>query len=412
MNVFIPLFLLSFIADAAVLRWDDVKRMALEQNPTLRSSEKTYLASKKSVNQSYGSFLPSLSLSARKSTSEALSAAVETESRSEILTGTANLNLFSGFSSLANVKKNIASRGESEANLEIASIDLRNSLKRVFSTAYIQQERIKLFARTLKRQEQNEKLVSLKYNSGAEARWNLLKAKADKERAQFNLSMAGRELENSQAELGRLLNLPVPPKQVVEISLKEIEKEMPLPASLESHPVWRKALFTEDKVSQDSLAARAAFYPSLDLSYSKSKEKSRPGTEREVDSISLSASWNIFNGLSDFYNVQRANLNIESVVLQNAEVKSSLETTARVSRVKAINSVSRLPSARALRGAAEERLKTVSTQYRAGLKSYLDWEQAENQLLESETAEINALGEALLALADLEKAFGIPLGAP
>lgn len=394
------------------MRWEDIKRTALDQNPSLKSSEKSFSAAEKSLSQSYSAFLPTLSLSGRKSKSESQSAGLETEARTETLSGTASLNIFSGFSTLANLNKSRALKGESEANRELSSIELRNSLKRAFFTAYIQQERIKLFAKTLKRQEQNERLVSLKYNSGTEARWNLLKTRADRDRAQYNLNAASNELENSRAELGRLLYLPVSPKQNVEVSLSEVEKEIALPASLESHPSWRRALFNAEKSAQDVLAAKASFYPSLDLSYSKSREKNRPGTERDIDSIALNASWNIFNGLSDFYNVQKTNLSKEAVEWQNIDLKQSLETTARVSRIKALNAIARLPSARSLKMASEERLKTVSTQYRAGLKNYLDWEQAENQLLESETAEINALGEALLAVADLEKAVGIPLEAP
>lgn len=68
--------------------------------------------------------------------------------------------------------------------------------------------------------------------------------------------------------------------------------------------------------------------------------------------------------------------------------------------------IARMPSTRALREAAEARVKTVSTQYRSGLKSYLDWEQAEAQLNESEQSEITALASALEALANYEKSIG------
>jgi outer membrane protein TolC len=110
--------------------------------------------------------------------------------------------------------------------------------------------------------------------------------------------------------------------------------------------------------------------------------------------------------------VQQANLTYEAAELEREKVERELQTTVLTAGTNLKTATAGLPSATSQREAAEERVRTVSAQYRSGLKTYLEWEQAEALLIDYEQAEMSALNNALNALAEYERAAGITLEQP
>jgi outer membrane protein len=404
------IFLLILATSSYAISWDEIRNISKQRDLGIKSSEYTYQANLSAKKQSFSGFLPTISLSARRNKSVAEAYGIESETKALSIGATASLNLFNGFSTSATVGKTSAAANEAKAAKDLSSVNARYQLRLAFTDLLIQQERRKIFEKSLKRQQQNEKLVSIKYESGTEAKWNLLKTKAERERAEYNLEAAKIAWESARENLLRLLNIDALPDYEVNSPLSDLR----LPAKgiqeeiLESHPSFQEAKYAKDRTEKDIALARSAFFPTIDLSYSKNREFNEIGAKTRTDSTgwSLVAQWNIFNGLSDFHNWQKTRMASAASGENLEKIRLNLLQEIRSSERELQVSISRLPSTKSIREAAESRVKTVSAQYRSGLKSYLDWEQADAQLNESEQTEVSALANAFESLARFEKSIG------
>lgn len=408
MILLISALLLSNFSHA--FSWEQAKAISQEQDLSIKSAEFTLQSSQYGKKSTYGAFLPSLTLSARKNKSVAEAYGIESQTKTHSYSATATLNLFQGFSSVANVQKSTAAERQAESNARLASIAARYQLRLAYADLYVQQERVKIFEKSLKRQIQNERLVSIKYESGTEAKWNTLKTKAERERAEYNLASAKRSLENAKEKLQTLLRLEKLPEPLVLEPIPDlrIPEETFAKDKVLEHPEYLEAKFGVDKLAKDVTIARSAFLPSIDLNYSKSREFNELGAKARTDTWAWSvvAQWNLFQGFSDYHQWQQARMSHFSARENFERIEREIVYKISSTRKDLEMAIARMPSTRALREAAEARVKTVSTQYRSGLKSYLDWEQAEAQLNESEQSEITALASALEALANYEKSIG------
>ena len=411
------LLILAPSAHAAPYQWHEIKSLASPENPSLQSARRNWEASRAGVKKSYGAFLPEINLSARRTRTVTEVSILETKTRSRAYTVAASWNLFAGFSSVAGVDRAKAGESEALAREDLTSSELRYQLRRTFFSVYVQQERIRLFERILKRQQQNEKLVSLKYDNGTEARWNVLKTRADRERAEYNLEAAKADLASAREQLARHLYLETLPPRPVDAAGLALA---PVPAlnggetRAALHPELKASEASEARLASDRVLARSTFLPTIDLTYSRGRDQNEIGsrTRTDTDTFAIVAQWNIFNGFSDYHGVQQANLAREAAELDTQVVARRILADLRSAHSSLQLAQGRLPSAKSLREAAEERVKTVSAQYRSGLKTYLDWEQAEAQLLETEQQEVTALSTALDAIAAFERASGITLEEP
>jgi outer membrane protein TolC len=406
-------------AGAAPLTWAEIRGAALGQSPpSLESALRSQQAARSVVKQAYGDFLPSVTLSAKRNRSTTEFLSLNSTETQDTYGGTASLNLFNGFASVSGVRRAYALEEQSAAQRDLTSAQLRYDLRLAYFNVYVQEERIALYEKVLKRAEQNEKLISLKYNSGTEARWNVQKTRAELDRAKFNVQNAQAERQSAREQLARLLHLPALPEReaaepdaTIYLNLKLDDESL-----AQAHPQLRRSSAELNQRGLETTIARASFWPSLDLSYTRTESLTKPETSAhtrvDTNSWLVSAQWNIFNGLSDFHKVQEANLIREAAELSRESLRRQLLADLRVRATAYRQAVERLPLLRALKAAADERVRTLSAQYRAGLKSYLEWEQAENQLLDAELAEVTARRDALNALADLERSLGKTLEQP
>jgi outer membrane protein len=418
--LFFSLLLLAGQASHAEqpLTWDEVGKLARERNASLASAEKSKQASSASRKSAYGGYLPKLSLNADRTRSKTEVSSVETRKTDLKYGATASLNLFNGFSTSASVARAQAVESETAASFDLTSATLRRDLRVAFFNIYVLQERLRLNEKDLKRVQQNQKLVELKYNAGSEARWNLKKTRAELDRANYDVASSKAQLENAREQLARLLNTDSLPNRPVAAPDKGILETAPASPerSIASHPELQKAKFASERAAQDIRTARSGYFPSIDLSATRSFNDSRPDTTASSKTNSLTfaitADWNIFNGATDYYKVQEASLNHEAAEIDQAETERRLVAELRTKGTNFRNALGLLPVSRAVREAGEERERTVSEQYRSGLKTYIDWEQAESQLLSAEQAEIKALGDSLSAFAELELAQGLTMEQP
>ncbi|MCO5142240.1 MAG: TolC family protein [Oligoflexia bacterium] len=402
-------------SNAATLSWQHAVDLALKQNPSLEASKKSVSASEANIKKSYGEFLPTVSVSAKRAKNKSESSStpgVTTKTTSDSISATATLNVFKGFYDIATLAKSKISKDKAKYAQKVESSDIRLKLRQAFVNAYIQQEKIRLSQKVLDRQIRNEKLISIKYNSGTEARWNVRKSQSETKLAQFNLASAKEEFMQAIDTVSSIIGDQsisiqsiTAPSLIDPKSLNNYAKE-----SQENHPSIRKTELTVLEAEKDKTIARSAFYPNVDLNYSKSREDSKPETTRrsrtEGSAFSITASWNIFNGFTDYYDTQKTNLAYEAQELTFRDTKNTIQNEIEKYKTLYENAYAKIPLSREVREAAEERLKTVSAQYRSGIKNFIEWEQAESQLAQAEQTEINSIRDAQINLAQYEYALG------
>lgn len=410
------LALSSTPALAAPLRWADVRALGLERSPQLKGAGLRENSSRAELKSTYGNFLPDVTLNASRTRRVDELGTTENKDRRAGYGITASWNLFAGFATVAETRRARASYEGAQADRDLTSSDLRRDLRRAFFDVAYQQDRIALYERILKRLEQNYRLISLKYENGTEARWNVQKNEADRARAEFNLLNARNGLRTSRDRLAQLLFLDaLPAEDVAPTPVEEIQLALGEPETLvQNHPAIRKAGAEAEVADRARTTARASFLPSLDLVYSRTTERPLINDRVRANSnaVALNANWNIFNGLTDFYKVQQANLRQEAAELDRVGTNRRVLTEIRTAFLNFDTSRASVPSLRALREAAEERVRTVSAQYRAGLKTYLEWDEAQRSLTEAQENEVNAIHDALLSLAEAERAAGRTLEEP
>jgi outer membrane protein len=408
--------LLSLSAEAAPLKWSDVRALALDKNPALKGANQRTNGSKAELKGAYGNFLPDVGVNGSRWRR------VEEFNRAQVVDHRlgggveAKLNLFAGGATVAEVGRARANFESVRADRDLTSADIRLRLRQSFFEVAFQQDRICLYERIVKRLQQNERIIQLKYDTGAEARWNVQKTSADVKRAEQNLLSARNGLRIARDQLAALLYLDSLPADLVETSrVEDVQLTLGAPEEISPHhPQVRKSQAQAEVANRAVTTARSALLPSLELTYNDFRERNREGAEvrRREYRFGLNATWNVFNGFTDFYRVQQANLNYEAADLQRLDDSRRVLTEIRTGATNFETAKAALPVARAQREAAEERVKTVRTQYRTGLKTYIDWEQSESQLIEAEEAEVTAIRTALFALADAEKAAGRTLEEP
>lgn len=406
----------ALAADSRPLSWEEIRALALGQNASLnsarRSSEASVSAEKAAL---WGGYLPKLSLNASRTRNLNELPPIVTRQTQYQYGATASLNIFKGLGTAASVTRAKAAIGAAESDERFTSANLRHDLRVAFFNIYVQQERLKLNEKDLKRAQLNYRLEQLKYNSGSEALWGVRTAKADLDRAQYTFDSGKTQLAVARESLAQLLQIDALPDRAVsdpEKSALTASTNNP-PSAIEHHPELDKYRFLDQEALQDIRIARAAYFPTLDLSFNRSyldaQTDSQPTQNSNVSSLSINAAWSIFNGAADYYAVQQANLNHEAAELNTASTERRLVSSLRTKDASYQTALALLPVDRAAREAAEERERVVSEQYRAGIKAYIDWEQAETQLLNAEQDEIRALSDALTAYADLELALGLTL---
>jgi outer membrane protein len=418
--VFFALTLLPQVAHTAKsLSWGEMRLLALEKNPLLQSATNSIEASDAELKSTYGSYLPAVTASSTRAQSTTTTPTVlgdiQTKKNTDQLAISASINIFNGFASLNATQKAEALKKQSQINLKIQSVNVRNQLRQAYFNLTIQQERARLFDKIVRREEQNLKLMSIKYDSGTEARWNLSKTKSDLELAKLNFRSAQASLKAAKEDLQRILNFEGSMELEVEMPAEDLFHEIKLSEEsvVKLSPNLEKLRLDVLKYEKDKRIAQAAFLPSVDLAYTKARDHLDDGTGNATsDTWSVKATWNLFDGFTDKYKVQKAGAQSIAADFELKAAERNLVTDFRAKSEVLRLSAEKIALVKAAREAAEDRLKTVSAQYRSGLKTYLDWEQAESQLNETEQIEIQTKKDAYFALADFEQLVGMTLREP
>jgi len=160
--------------------------------------------------------------------------------------------------------------------------------------------------------------------------------------------------------------------------------------------------------------ARAAYYPSLELSFGPGAQtqfggwKNFPRTHRDgfTGGLAFSLKWNLFDGGARKNRLanERANLRAAEAQLNVTRDQVANETWAAYSNVK--TAFQQRQAARALLEAASQSYASALEAYKYGVRSFLDVTAAQRTLAEAQAADVFARARVLTALAELAFRIG------
>ncbi|MGE0633281.1 MAG: TolC family protein, partial [Pseudobdellovibrionaceae bacterium] len=161
--------------------------------------------------------------------------------------------------------------------------------------------------------------------------------------------------------------------------------------------------------AEDVVTAKSQLFPQVDAFYGIQNVKPSVGAETSERIYGIGLRWNIFAGFSDYNQISQARALKMAKEAELEFEKRKLELEFKESKEKLSLMQEKLPILEGSLEAARERAKTVNEQYKAGLRSYLDWEQSQSKLIRSEEDLLEGKNSLLLAIADYEKQQGLGL---
>lgn len=402
-------------ADASEpLTWDRAVTLASDQNPELLAAKERVRGAKARKLGSFSGFLPSLRASVgyeetERSGSNGLPVTTGTGWTANL---SANLNVFSGFADASKVARAEAELLEAEASEAIERARISSDLKTAFESAALARESAKLSRQILKRREENLRLVQLRFESGRENKGSVLLSEAYLEQARFDDLQAQNSLRTSSQALAKVLGLDGDGTARIEVlGNVPITEPMTTTPDFESiallTPEYARSVQQTQALTEAGRAARASFFPTLDLTSSIGKRGSDffPNTN-ETRAFGVTLSLPLFSGGSNLANYRSA---VASANAANFVQQSSLRETKRVLESawsEYLESVAKLRTDESFRKAATARSEIARTKYNNGLLTFEDWDIIENDLITRQRTVLQTRRTRTVAEAAWERAQG------
>jgi len=400
-------------AKPAVLTWDACVKEALANNPDLAQAKYRLVAAQARRNAAFGSFLPRVSagLSAGDSGGTPYFDSIEFEDWNARLS--ASQSLFSGFSTVADVMKNISSVRRTKAQLKQEEADLRQALRAAFVEVLYGQENVKVQENIAGRRATNADMVKLFYEAGKENKGSLLRADADAAQADFTVARSKRALVLARQKLCRVLGRDeFSEVQVsVEWTVAAPPESPDLASMAEEIPSVVQARCSRDSAKADLISAASPWWPSVDLSAGVSQHGDKwPFEEDPRWSAGISLSYSIFNGFRDTFSLR-------ATMAASAEASSAFMAARRDARISLqqalfqyLDSYGDVAVNEKYLLASRQRAEIATAQYANGMLGFVQWDIIESELVGAERSIVTSRRDAMNAEAGWFRALGEGFG--
>ncbi len=391
-------FLIQIYATETIT-WDDCvseTRVNNLQIKTAREDLSSYKYQKKAL---WNEYLPSVSgsLDASRGNSNT-STSNDTSSYSASLT--ARQNLFSGFSSLSKSQKAEANIESQSATYRSVKADVSYDLWQAFSLVLYAQDYIKLSEENIKRRKDNLDLVQLRFEGGMENKGSYLLSKAALQEAEYDQLQAQHLLQTAKQQLASVMGrkeIAEDVKITGELPLSDPEKNINIHSIVEQLPEHQAAVAKSKAYKADLRLARSYFYPSLDIMGQTSKFGSSWPLPNNQWSAMVSLSVPLFNGGRDFYSTYSADSKWSASLFEQQQTDLDLLYQLRQTYNSFLDSIEKVKVYKSFVEAAKTRAKIARSKYNTGLLSFENWDIIENDLINKEKVNIQALRDRRIA---------------
>jgi len=403
-------FFISSLFSQQVVKWNDVLKEAKEKNLQLKQTEISLQQTKLKIERVKSEFYPRLNFSASSIKNYSKNFDSDIVYSYNLSLG---IDLFNGFSTINNLRLQLVELLITQENFKRVYVDTVSSLKENFINLYFVQENIALAEKILQRRKQNYELVKLKYESGSEDLGSLLRVEADMLQAEYELKKLQREREVVIRQLLKILAkenfVDIKVETISELD-EDIEKiiNQDVADVIKQIPEYKIKQYQLLETQIQAKLAKSNFYPTVSFSanYGFSDTKPIPDKDKWNLSLSLRASYNIFNGFRDITDLKIANNNIKTAEFELENTKLNLMNNFYVLKNNYIDAKELLVVREKYLQALEKQAEIVSIKYANGLATYYDWYQTEESFISMQKSLLDLKKQLILSKINTIKFLG------
>jgi outer membrane protein TolC len=398
------------------LSWEACVTEALEKNPDLKEAKLRLSAATARRNAAFGGFLPTLNGSVGAQDSDVTRPwfrDIDTKTYNAGLS--ASLSLFSGWATVADVRRSMASARNARASLRATEATLRSSLRRAFVDVLYGQVNVRVQDSIANRRKSNAELVRLKYEAGREDKGSAMRADADAAETAFELARAKRALILAQQKLALALGRD----EFSPVTVTGAWKGTPPPEApdlgqlADATPAYAQAEANADSASASYLSAYSSFLPNAGVSAGASRGgdlwKWPPDRATEGWNAGGSISYNFFNGFRDVYGLVAARAAAKEAKITLAQARRDTMVSLQEAYFGYIDAHESVSVQKQYLLAARTRAEIGRAQYANGLLGFVQWDLIEGELVSTERSFIATRRDALNAEATWLKSIGTEL---
>lgn len=393
------------------LTWKDCAALALANNPSLSAQRSSVEQARYAYQAGLNAYYPQIGLSHSFSRS---GSQVSDPSNRWSAGISASEKLFD-LKTFSSVRTSRLSYEKAEEDYRSQSASLRQTLANYFLALVYAQENIKAQRRVLEIRDQNAKLIQLKYDSGRESKGNMLYAAALAAQARSDLSKGERSLAVARLDLLSAMGFP----GYREVAAKD-DLAMPdfqldpndVKNRLELIPQVLSQKKSLEVLKERSLSARFDAVPTLSATQGMNWTAGHEFPGQRSWSLGFSLNLPIFSNGPTYYsnNVKAASAALKSGEESLRNLKLGLENDVVTSYYTFLNAKDSAKAIEAVLAANEERYKESQVHYMAGQISFIDLENIEQSLVDSQLNRLNLLKNANSSKIAVESLLGVGLG--
>jgi TolC family type I secretion outer membrane protein len=405
------------VVPAGVLSLEEAIRLALQQQPTIRSAVESYNAAGERVPQAQSTYYPRLDFSAFLGRAQTFSTNQNTTQRSDSFNATLQARQL-----IYDFGKTGALVDEARAGVRFSAFELERVREVVVLNVrqsylqLVQAQRLTAVADAqVARAELNLRSARGFFDVGTKPKSDVTRAEVELANARVAQIRARNLVQLAQVTLANALGLPATtPIQVQDILAYEpiaLDREALRTEALGNRPELAQALARIEAARAQVSGARARYFPDLAATGSIGGVADEPTVNiftQDTWSIGASLQWNLFEGFFTKHRIREtesllnaARANYDSLELQ---VRLDVEQTY----IAVVEAAERIGATDVAIESARENLRLAQGRYDAGVGTILDLTEAQLSLTNAEADQVRALTDHKLALAALDRAVGRP----
>ncbi len=413
LGLILPALLLSTISLPSYgqsLTLEECISIALENNPSIGSSEYNVRESEARVSEVRSGYFPTINLNSGASRTDPAGGIIR-ESYNAGVTG--RYTIFEG-------GRTTAAYNAAKSNYEASSYQHESNVlalifrvKQNYYTVLQSERLIAIAGASLERSQLYLEYANARYEAGLAPKSDVTKAEVEVSNAELSLIRARNRRNTSVGALNVTLGKPAYTDihivdNLGEMDVRELEDINALArTALNNRPDYKRFDSQLNVQRSNIQIARSEYLPfvSLDMSYNYS------GAEisglRDSWYLGLSLNIPLFNGFSTSSRVTQAKASMQSLELQRESFQDQISLEVWNAYLYVNESIEMIENTKKSVEHARENLEIAEAEYQEGLNSMIHVIDAETLLVNAEQNYIDSLADYRIAIAELENTIGV-----
>jgi TolC family type I secretion outer membrane protein len=405
------------IVPGRVLPLEEAIRLALQQQPTIRSAEEGYNAASARVPQAQSTYYPRLDAELFLGRSQAFSTSQNQTLRSDSFNAT-----LQGRQLIYDFGKTGALVDEARAGVRFSAFELERVREVVVLNVrqsylqLVQAQRLTAVADAqVARAELNLRSARGFFDVGTKPRFDVTRAEVELANARVAQIRARNLVQFNQVSLANALGLPATtPIEVQDILTYEpiaLDREALRTEALGNRPELAQAQARVEAARAQLSGARAGYLPDVAATGSIGGAADEPTLNvftQETWSIGATLSWNLFQGFFTQARVRETEALLGAARANYDSLELQVRLDVEQAYIAVVDAAERVGATDVAVESARENLRLAQGRYDAGVGTILDLTDSQLALTTAEADQVRALTDHKLALAALDRAVGRP----